>query len=106
MSLCGRNRLKGFENKVQRRIYSEWRKLYNEELHNLYLHLILLGRLNQDGEVGGTCSTRQKQETIQNLSWRTSRLRTTRQLRRKRFRWEDKAYYENYLSEDCELWTD
>jgi hypothetical protein len=46
-----------FENKVQRRIYGERRKIYNEELCNLYFHLILLGRLNQDDEMDGTCST-------------------------------------------------
>jgi hypothetical protein len=44
------HRLRDFENRVLRRIFGpkreedgSWRKLHNDELHNLFLHQILLG---------------------------------------------------------------
>jgi hypothetical protein len=49
------HRLRMFENKVLRRIFGpkrdevtgEWRKLHNDELHNLYLSPISLGKARQ-----------------------------------------------------------
>jgi hypothetical protein len=49
------HRLRVFENRVLRRIFGpkrdevigEWRKLHNEELHNLYSSQISLGRSSQ-----------------------------------------------------------
>jgi hypothetical protein len=35
--------------------YQGWRKLYNEELHKLYICQILLLRSNQEDEVGRAC---------------------------------------------------
>jgi hypothetical protein len=50
-------RLKFFENRVFWRIFGSkrnkvtggWRKFYNVELHNMYLHQILLGWSNEGG---------------------------------------------------------
>jgi hypothetical protein len=49
LTLGEEHRLRIFENKVfrifgpKREEDGSWRKLHNDELHNLYLHLILLG---------------------------------------------------------------
>jgi hypothetical protein len=55
LTLGDEHRLKGFENRVLRRIYGPkrdemkggWRKLHNEELHNCSLHYVIFcGCLN------------------------------------------------------------
>jgi hypothetical protein len=53
-----------FENRVLRRIFGpkmdevtgEWRKLHNEELHNLYSSLDIIRQVKAN-EVGGACGT-------------------------------------------------
>jgi hypothetical protein len=55
------HKLRVFENRVLRRIFGPrragvtggWRKLYNEQLHNLYPSPIKI----EEDEVGGTCGT-------------------------------------------------
>jgi hypothetical protein len=52
-----------FENRVLRRIFGpkrdevtgEWRKLHNEELHNLFSSPDIIGKSSQANEVGGAC---------------------------------------------------
>jgi hypothetical protein len=51
----GRDRLRVFENRVMRRIFGpkrdevtgEWRKLHNEELHNLYSSTDIIRQVSQ-----------------------------------------------------------
>jgi hypothetical protein len=53
LTLRGEHRLRVFENRVRRRIFGlrsnevtiEWRKLHNEELHNLYLSLDIIRQI-------------------------------------------------------------
>jgi hypothetical protein len=53
-----------FENRVLRRIFGpkwdevtgEWRKLHNEELHDLYSSPSMI-RINQEDEMVGACTT-------------------------------------------------
>jgi hypothetical protein len=52
------HRLRVFENRALRRIFGpkraevtgEWRKLHNEELHNLYLSPDIIRQIRSDGE--------------------------------------------------------
>jgi hypothetical protein len=55
-----------FENRVLRRIFGPkrgeviggWRKLHNEELHNLYSSSNIIGMIKvQEDEIGKACST-------------------------------------------------
>jgi hypothetical protein len=57
-------RLRVFENRVLRRVFGPkrdevtggWRKLHNEELHNLYSSPSIIRMIKED-EMGGECST-------------------------------------------------
>jgi hypothetical protein len=60
-----------FENRVLRRIFGPkrdgvmggWRKLHNEELHNLYCSpSIIRIILGEEDEVGGTCGMNGREE--------------------------------------------
>jgi hypothetical protein len=65
--------LRVFENMVLRRIFGPkrdgvtggWRKLYNEELHNLYSSSSII-RIEED-EVGGTCGTNGRERNVYRL---------------------------------------
>jgi hypothetical protein len=47
-----------------------WRRLHNEELHNLYLHRILLGDQVKEDEMDRVCDTHgQDIKCIQNFGW-------------------------------------
>jgi hypothetical protein len=57
-------RLRVFENRILRRIFGPkrkevglWRKLHNGNFIACILHQILLGSLNQEDKLGGTCGT-------------------------------------------------
>jgi hypothetical protein len=65
-TLSEEHRLRVFENRVLRRIFGpkrdeetgEWRKLHNEELHDLYSSSSIIRIIkSRGGEMGGTCST-------------------------------------------------
>jgi hypothetical protein len=88
------HRLRVFENRVLRRIFGpkrdevtgEWRKLLNEELHNLYSSPDIIRQVKAN-EVGGTCGThRRGEESVQVL---VGKPEGKRPLRRPRRRWED-----------------
>jgi hypothetical protein len=59
------HRLRVFENRVLRRIFgpkrdeitSEWRRLHNEELNDLYSTKYYSGDQMNKNDVGGACST-------------------------------------------------
>jgi hypothetical protein len=59
------HRLEVFKDKVLRRMHGPmrekmvgvWRKLNNEELHNLYSPPIKIRAIDQEYEIGRTCST-------------------------------------------------
>jgi hypothetical protein len=44
-----------------------WRRLHNEELHNLYSSPDIIRVINSRVEIGGTCSTHGRDEDIQNF---------------------------------------
>jgi hypothetical protein len=76
------HRLRVLENRVLRRIFGrnrddvmgEWRKLHNEELHNLYLSVIIIGRSSE-----GECSTNGRGEkSLQGFGGKARRKETTR----------------------------
>jgi hypothetical protein len=65
------HKLRVFENRVLRRIFGPkrdgrtggWRKLHNEELHNLYSSPIIIRIIiGEEDEVGGTCGTNGEEE--------------------------------------------
>jgi hypothetical protein len=64
LTLREEHRLRVFENRVLRRIFvpnrdevmGEWRKLHNEELHNLYSSPDIIRQVKAN-KVGGACST-------------------------------------------------
>jgi hypothetical protein len=41
-----------YENRVLRRMFRDWRRLHNEELHNLYASPNII----KEDEMGGTCN--------------------------------------------------
>jgi hypothetical protein len=65
------HRLSVFENRVLRKIFGpkrdevtgEWRKMHNEELHNLYSSPDIIRQVKAN-EVGGTCGTHGRREII------------------------------------------
>jgi hypothetical protein len=83
-----------FENRALRRIFGskrdevtgEWRKLHNEELHDLYLtHYCASDKMDKN-EIGGVCSS----VGVGSVVYRVLvGKQGTRPLRRPRRRWED-----------------
>jgi hypothetical protein len=78
-------RLRVFENRVLRRIFGpkrdevtgEWRKLHNEELHNLYSSPDIIRQVKAN-EVGGACGTYGRGEkSVQGFGGKTRRKKTT-----------------------------
>jgi hypothetical protein len=72
-----------FENRVLRRMFGskrdeatgEWRKLHNEELHNLYSSPDIIRKVN---EVGGACGTRGRGEkSVQGFGGKARKKETT-----------------------------
>jgi hypothetical protein len=65
LTLREEHRLRVFENMVLRRILGpkrdevtgEWRKLHNEELHNLYSSPDIIRQVKSRQKVGGACGT-------------------------------------------------
>jgi hypothetical protein len=82
-----------FENRVLRRIFGpkrdevtgEWRKLHNEELHNLYLSP---GQIKAN-EVGRACGTHGRREKSVLYKVMVGKPEGKRPLGRPRCRWED-----------------
>jgi hypothetical protein len=79
------HRLRVFENRVLRRIFGpnrdevmgEWRKLHNEELHNLYSSPDIISQVKVN-EVGGACSTHGRGEkSVQGFGGKARRKETT-----------------------------
>jgi hypothetical protein len=80
-----------FENRVLRRIFGlkkdevtgEWRKLHNEELHNLYSSPDIIRQVKSSqvkaNEVGGACRSHGRGEkSVQGLGGKARRKETTR----------------------------
>jgi hypothetical protein len=76
-----------FENRVLRRIFGpkrdevtgEWRKLHNEELHNLYSPPDIIRQVKSRNEVGGACGTHGRGEkSVQGFGGKARRKETTR----------------------------
>jgi hypothetical protein len=74
-----------FENRVLRRIFGpkrdevtgEWRKLHNEELHNLYSSPDIIRQVKAN-EVGGACGTHWGGEkSVQDFGGKARRKETT-----------------------------
>jgi hypothetical protein len=95
-ALREQHRLRAFENRVLRRIFGskrhevtgEWRKLHNEELHNLYsspnsIRQIKSRRLKRAGHVAGMGEERKL------YKFSVGKPEGKRQLGRPRRRWED-----------------
>jgi hypothetical protein len=79
------HRLWVFDNRVLRRTFGpkrdevtgEWRKLHNEELHNLYLSPDIIRQVKED-EVGRACGTHGREEKIvQGFGGKARRKETT-----------------------------
>jgi hypothetical protein len=77
-----------FENRVLRRVFGskrdevtgDWRKMHNEELHNLYSSSSIIGYSDQvkEDEIGGACSTNGgEEEYIQDIGGKARRKGTT-----------------------------
>jgi hypothetical protein len=86
--LRGEHRLRVFENRVLRRIFGPkgdevtggWRKLYNEELHNLYCSLSII-RIIKSGRIrwaGHVVRMGEKQNAYRLLVGKARRKETTR----------------------------
>jgi hypothetical protein len=74
-----------FENRVLRRIFGpkrdevmgEWRKLHNEELHNLYSSPDIIRQIKAN-EMGGPCGTHGRVEkSVQGFGGKARRRETT-----------------------------
>jgi hypothetical protein len=71
VALREEHRLRVFENRVLRRIFGpkrdevtrDWKKLHNEELHNLYSSPDIIRQVKAN-EVGGVCGTHARGEKI------------------------------------------
>jgi hypothetical protein len=78
-----------FENRVLRRIFGpkrdevtgEWRKLHNEELHNLYSFPDIIRQVKAN-EVGGACGTHGRGEKCTRFWWESPK---------ERDHWEDQG---------------
>jgi hypothetical protein len=80
------HRLRVFENRVLRKIFGpkrdevtgEWRKLHNEELHNLYSFPDIIRQVKAN-EVGGACGThwRGGEKSVQGFGGKARRKETT-----------------------------
>jgi hypothetical protein len=80
-------RLRVFENRVLRRIFvpkrdevtGEWRKLHNEELHNLYSSPDIIRQSQvKANEVGGACGTHGRgKKSVQGFGGKARRKETT-----------------------------
>jgi hypothetical protein len=79
------HKLRVFENRVLRRIFGpkrdevtgEWRKLNNEELHNLYSFPDIIRQVKAN-EVGGACGTHGRREkSVQGFGGKARRKETT-----------------------------
>jgi hypothetical protein len=86
ISLRKDHRLEVFENRVLRRTFGpkrdevtgEWRKLHNEEIHNLYSSLDIIRQVKAN-EVGRECGTHGKGEkSVQGFGGKARRKETTR----------------------------
>jgi hypothetical protein len=72
VTLREEHRLRMFENKLLRRIFRPkrdgvtggWRKLHNEELHDLYSSPSIIRIISRGDEVGGTCGTNGGEEEL------------------------------------------
>jgi hypothetical protein len=80
------HRLRVFEIRVLRRIFGPkkdeatgvWRKLHNEELHNLYSHPDIIRQVNAN-ELVGACSTHGRgEDSVQSFGGKARRIKTTR----------------------------
>jgi hypothetical protein len=69
-----------FENRVQRRIFGPkreevaggWRRLHNEELHNLYASPVIRATKSRKMKIGGPCNTLGRGEKcIKYFGWKT-----------------------------------
>jgi hypothetical protein len=85
LALKEEHRLRVFENMVLRRLFGpkrdevtgEWRKLHNEELHNLYSSPDIIRQVKAN-EVGGACGTHGRGEkNVQGFGGKTRRKETT-----------------------------
>jgi hypothetical protein len=74
-----------FENRVLKRIFGprrdevtgEWRKLHNEELHNLYSSPDIIRQVKAN-EVGGACGTHERgQKSVQGFGGKARRTEIT-----------------------------
>jgi hypothetical protein len=86
LTLSEEHRLRVFENRVLRRIFGpkrdevmgEWRKMHNEELHNLYSSPDIIRSQVKANEVGGACGMHGRGEKIvQGFRWKARRKETT-----------------------------
>jgi hypothetical protein len=86
LTLREEHRLRVYENRVLRRIFEpkrdevtgEWRKLHNEELHNLYSSPRIIRQVKAN-EVGGACDTHGNGEkNVQGFGGKARRKETTR----------------------------
>jgi hypothetical protein len=76
VTLRNEYRLKVFENRVQRGIFGlkgdeiieGWRKLHNEQLHNLYFSPSIIRMMQSEDEMGSACSTHGEKWNV----WRVS----------------------------------
>jgi hypothetical protein len=96
LTLREEHRLRAFENRVLRRIFGpkrdevtgEWRKMHNEELHNLYssLHIIRQVKSRKMRWAGHVARMGQERKVYKVLAGKPERKRP---LGRPRRRWED-----------------
>jgi hypothetical protein len=85
LTLREEHRLRVFQNRVLRRIFGpkkdevtgEWRKLHNEELHNMYSSPDIIRQVKAN-EMGGACSTHERGEnSVQGFGGKARRKETT-----------------------------
>jgi hypothetical protein len=69
------------------RVTREWRKLQNEDFHNLYSSPIFSGEQIEKNEMGRACSTYVERRSLYRVS--VGKPEIKRQLGRPRIRWED-----------------